>query len=96
MADEDTVLGFRHAGLDGSVADTPDEARRVFREVAADPEVGVIIVTERTAQTIGEDVTRALYEGTRPVIVRIPGPEGPSPERRRLEELIAEAVGIKV
>jgi len=96
IADEDTVLGFRHAGIDGSIAETPDQGRRVFREAVQDPNVGVIIMTEQVAETIGEEVTRALYGSTRPVVVRIPGPEGPLPGRRRLEDLIAEAVGIKV
>jgi len=96
IADEDTVLGFRYAGLDGSVVESPEQARRVFREIVKDENVGVIIMTERAAETIGEEVTRIMYQSVRPVIVRIPGPEGPSPTRRRLEDLIQEAVGIKL
>lgn len=90
------MLGFRYAGLDGSVVESPEQARRVFREIVKDENVGVIIMTERAAETIGEEVTRIMYQSVRPVIVRIPGPEGPSPTRRRLEDLIQEAVGIKL
>ena len=90
------MLGFRYAGLDGSVVESPEQARRVFREIVKDENVGVIIMTERAAETIGEEVTRIMYQSVRPVIVRIPGPEGPSPTRRRLEDLIREAVGIKL
>jgi vacuolar-type H+-ATPase subunit F/Vma7 len=53
-------------------------------------------MTERAAETIGEEVSRILYQSTRPVIVRIPGPEGPLPTRRSLQDMIAEAVGVKV
>ena len=77
------MLGFRYAGLDGSVVESPEQARRVFREIVKDENVGV-------------EVTRIMYQSVRPVIVRIPGPEGPSPTRRRLEDLIREAVGIKL
>jgi len=31
-----------------------------------------------------------------PLIVEIPGPEGPLPGRKSLRELVQEAVGIKV
>jgi vacuolar-type H+-ATPase subunit F/Vma7 len=96
MADEDTVLGFRYAGIDGTVAETPEGARRAFSEVLKDENVGVIIVTEQTAQTVSEEVSRIQYQSTRPVVVRIPGSEGPLPSRLSLEELIREAVGIKV
>jgi V/A-type H+-transporting ATPase subunit F len=96
IADEDTVLGFRYAGIEGSIVEAPEQARRVFREVVADSNVGVIIMTERAAETIGEEVSRILYQSTRPVIVRIPGPEGPLPTRRSLQDMIAEAVGVKV
>jgi len=96
IADEDTVLGFSYAGIGGSVVESPEQARRVFREVVEDENIGVIIMTERAAETIGDEVNRILYQSARPVIVRIPGPDGPSPARRSLEELIQEAVGVKL
>jgi len=96
IADEDTVLGFRYAGIDGSTVESPDQARRVFHEKAADASIGVIIVTEQAAETVGSEVQRIMYQSTRPVVVQIPGPGGPSPSRRSLQELIQEAVGIKL
>ena len=96
IADEDTVLGFRFTGIGGDAVATPDEARRKLAEAVADPSIGVIIMTEQAADTIGEDISRILYQSERPILVRIPGPEGPSATRRRLQDLIEEAVGIKV
>ncbi len=96
IADEDTVLGFRYAGIDGTVVESPEQARRVFSEVVEDENVGVIIMTEQAADTIPDEVRRILYQSARPVIVRIPGPEGPSATRRTLQEMIQEAVGIRL
>jgi len=96
IADEDTVLGFAFAGIDGAAVQTPDQARRVFREKAADESIGVIIMTEQAAETVGDEITQYLYHAVRPVVVRIPGPAGPSPQRRSLQQLIQEAVGIKL
>jgi len=96
IADEDTVLGFRFAGLEGDVVETPAQAREVFERVRQDETVGVIIMTEQSAASIGEEVERAIFESTRPIIVRIPGPEGPAPDRRTLQRIIEETVGIKL
>ena len=96
IADADTVLGFKYAGIDGDVVESPQQARRVFSEVVKNESVGVIIITDQAAETIGEEVTRTLYESRRPMIVQIPGPEGPLPTRRSLAELIREAVGVKI
>lgn len=96
IADADTVLGFKYAGIDGDVVESPQQARRVFSEVVKNESVGVIIITDQAAQTIGEEVDRVLYESRRPMVVQIPGPEGPSPTRRSLAELIREAVGVKI
>jgi len=96
IGDEDTVLGFAFTGIEGVAVESPEQSRRAFVEKANDPQVGVIIMTEQVAETIGDEVNRIQYQSTRPVIVRIPGPEGPSPRRRSLQELIQEAVGIKL
>jgi len=96
IGDEDTVLGFAFTGIEGFAVESPEQSRRVFMEKVNDPEVGVIIMTEQVAETIGDEVTRIMHQSTQPVIVRIPGPEGPSPRRRSLQQLIQEAVGIKL
>ncbi|HUS57615.1 MAG TPA: V-type ATP synthase subunit F [Planctomycetota bacterium] len=96
IADEDTVLGFHYAGIEGTVVESPEQARRVFREKVADAAVGIIIMTERAAETVGGEVQQIMYQSARPVIVQIPGPEGPLPSRRSLQQLIQEAVGIKL
>ena len=96
IADDDTVLGFRYAGIEGSVVESPEQARRVFHDKVADVSIGVIIMTEQAAETVGSEVQQIMYQSARPVIVQIPGPDGPSPRRRSLQQLIQEAVGIKL
>lgn len=75
---------------------TPDQARDVFREKVNDPEIGVLIMTEEAVETVGDEVNQVLYQASRPMIVRIPGPGGPLAQRRSLQQLIQEAVGIKL
>ena len=96
IGDTDTVLGFAHAGVPGEVVEEPEEARRAFAGVVEAGEVKLLIITEGVAERIRQEVNRVRFGARMPVIVEIPGPEGPLPGRRTLMELIREAVGIRV
>ena len=96
IADEDTARGFRLAGIEAQVAATAEQARAAINDAAAQPDCGVIIITEKVAAWIRPHVEMIRLERDRPLIVEIPGPEGPSPGRKSLRELVQEAVGVSV
>ncbi len=96
IADEDTARGFRLAGIDTRVAATAEEARSAIDEMAGNPDCGVIIITEKVASLIRPLVEMIRLERERPLIVEIPGPEGPLPGRKSLREFVEEAVGVSV
>ena len=96
IADEDTVLGFRYAGVEGRVVHTPEEARTALTECVAARVAGIVILTEEIAATMQDDVNRLRFEAQTPLIVQIPGPDGPLPGRPDLLAAIREAMGIKV
>ncbi len=96
IADEDTARGFRLAGISTRVAATAEEARSAIDEMAGLPDCGVIIITERAAALIRSQVDMIRLERDRPLIVEIPGPEGPLPGRKSLREFVEEAVGVSV
>ena len=95
IGDEDTVLGFKFAGIEGTVAHDGDEARQALDEVVQPGEQSVVIITERLAEDIRERINEIRFGAALPLIVEVPGPEGPSEEAPKLAELIREAVGIK-
>ncbi|HVV72330.1 MAG TPA: V-type ATP synthase subunit F [Verrucomicrobiae bacterium] len=96
IADERTVRGFRLAGIAGQVVTTATQAAAALDKAAEEPDCGVILVSQRVAAGIRHHVERIQLERERPLIVEIPGPEGPVPGRRSLRELVQEAVGIRV
>jgi vacuolar-type H+-ATPase subunit F/Vma7 len=96
IADEDTVRGFRLAGVGALVAATAEEARTAINDVAARPDCGVIIITEKVAAWIRPQVEMIRLERDRLLIVEIPGPEGPLSGRKSLREFVQEAVGVSV
>ncbi len=96
IADEDTVRGFRLAGVDGEIVQTPAEAGEALTRAAADPDLGVLVLTQRVAQGIREQVDLLRLERDHPLLVEIPGPEGPLPQRKTLRQLVHAAVGIRL
>ncbi len=96
IADEDTVRGFRLAGVAARVAETEQEARDAIEATALLPDCGVVIVTETVAAWIQPQIEQIRLERDRPLIVQIPGPGGPLSGRKSLRELVQEAVGVRV
>lgn len=96
IGDSDTVLGFAYAGVAGATVETAEEARRVFAEVIRERQAKILIITEAAADLIRQEVDRVRSGAELPVVVEIPGPEGPKPDRRTLLEVIREAIGIQV
>ena len=96
IADEDTVRGFRLAGVSGQVVNTAPEAAMSLATVAARRDCAIIILTEAVAESIRAQVERMRFESSQPLIVEIPGPAGPLPGRKSLRQLAQEAVGIHI
>lgn len=96
IADEDTVRGFRLAGVDGRAVESPEEADAALRQAAGRPGLGILILTDTVAADVRERVDAIRMGQGLPLIVEIPGPEGPMPGRKTLRQFVQEAVGIRV
>jgi V/A-type H+-transporting ATPase subunit F len=96
IGDENTVRGFRLAGVGAQVAETAEQARAALNEATAKPDCGIVIITEKVAALIRSQIEMIRLAGDRPLIVEIAGPEGPLSERKSLREFVQEAVGISV
>ena len=96
IADEDTVRGFRLAGIDGQAVSDAREAEAALKEAARRPGLGILIVTDVVAADVREQVDAIRMTEARPLIVEIPGPGGPMPGRKTLRRFVQEAVGIRI
>ena len=96
IGDEDTVRGFRLAGVEGQAVTTPAQAAAALEAAVARADVGIVIVTDLVAADIRPQVDAVRTEEDRPLIVEIPGPEGPMPGRKTLRQFVQEAVGIRI
>jgi vacuolar-type H+-ATPase subunit F/Vma7 len=94
VADEDTVQGFRYAGIAGAVVRDGREAAAELDRLAKAQADLIIITTQQVANSAPDKVREIRFTEELPLIVEIPGPEGPTEESADLLRLIREAVGI--
>lgn len=95
IGDEDTVLGFALAGVEGREVAAPAQARAAFDEALAG-ETGVVIMTEEIADMIRERVDQYTLTERFPLILEIPGPGGRKPFRPTIRELVNQAIGMNL
>ena len=96
IGDQDTVLGFRLAGLQGLVAQDGTGASALFREAVRRADVGIIVLTERLAQSIRPELDAFTDAHDMPFIVEIPDSAGPIPEHKSPSDMVREAIGISI
>ena len=96
IGDEETVRGFRMAGISGQVITRPDQAVKALSQALGRPDLGVIIVTDAVAATIPAQISEVRYERDTPLIVEIPGPSGSSAASSRLLHAVQDATGVRM
>ena len=96
IGDQDTILGFAFAGVAGTVADSAASAQAAVAALTGDAQTQVLIVTERVAVMVDEQLTAHRLTAQPPFVVEIPDIWGGEVERKGLEAMIQEAVGIRI
>lgn len=96
LGDEETVRGFRLAGVDGQTVTSADETERALCALRARGDCGVLIITQRVSLTVAEAMRTLRLAAGPPLVVEVPGPQGPEAGHRSLQQLMQEAVGIHV
>jgi V/A-type H+-transporting ATPase subunit F len=92
----EAVLGFSLVGLPGRLAASAVEANQALDAALADPEVGIILVTNEVAELIEPRMDQLKLRSNVPLVVKIPGPAGVSPDQPSLNELVFRAIGVKI
>jgi V/A-type H+-transporting ATPase subunit F len=108
IGDEELVTAFRFVGISGEAVFDAHHARSVFLRITQgyDETAGIIlpnaescrvlIMTEETADWLGDDLTQWQLSGSYPLVVELPGALGKLAGRKTLVDSIREAVGIRV
>lgn len=98
LGDEDVVLAFRFAGIEGIVAETKDEVSLHFDKICQKEygEIGVLIITEKNALMLEDRLIDWQLSGNYPLIVEVPDIEGHIEGKITMLESIRKAIGLSV
>lgn len=96
IADEETVRGFRLAGIGGQAVSTAEEAAAALARVEAESDCGIVIMTDDVAAGIRWQVDTLRMEKGRPLIVTVPCPLETGGARKSLRQYVQEAVGMSL
>ncbi|MDR2671448.1 MAG: V-type ATP synthase subunit F [Oscillospiraceae bacterium] len=92
----DTLTGFRLAGIDGTRASSPEEIKEAVSKVIANPDIGVLLITEKLARETPELIYDLKLKLTHTLVVEIPDRHGTGRSADSITRYIREAIGIRV
>ena len=95
IGDSSLRTGFRLAGITQlHSAHTPAEAEALLGQLMADPAVGIIIIDERFLDAIDWRLKKKMESVAKPVVVAVPGREGPMEQTESIAKLVKRALGF--
>lgn len=95
IGDTDMVTGFRLVGVEGEEALSIEDARLAFQKALTRKDLALIILSEEFSTQMREEIDKVRTEQVRPLIVEIPGRNGPSGEVK-MSDFISKTLGVRV
>jgi V/A-type H+/Na+-transporting ATPase subunit F len=87
------VTGFVLAGVSGEYVSSATEALRRIEKLVKDPEVGLIMVSDDTANPIRDQLTDLRSNRPVPLIYEVPGP-GSKAQRVEYRAMLRAILGV--
>lgn len=92
----DTLVGLRLAGIDGVVVHTAPEVRSALLSAIDNPEIGIVLLTEKLVALSPDLVYDLKLNRQRPLIVEIPDRHGSGRGSESITRYIRDAIGVKI
>ena len=92
----DTQVGLRLAGMEGVVVREEFEVRRAIEQAARDPEIGVLLITEKLPALCADQIAPLKLTAQRPLVVEIPDRHSAGRAADSITRYIREAIGVKL
>lgn len=98
LGDEDTVLGFRMAGVTNSISTTVEKCEADFLTLLSTSDVGIIVIQEDFEQNFSRKTKKVIETLSKPVIVTVPSKNSALGGKKSgsIAELVKRAIGIEL
>lgn len=94
LGDEETVIGFKLAGVRRAVVVDANNADEKFNELVANSKVGLIILSEDTQKLFSQKTLKTIENLTKPIVLTIPGKTAKPTGINPLTLMIKKVIGI--
>ena len=92
----DTCVGMRLAGIEGVVLHEKEEVERELRKACANPEIGIVLMTNKLINLCPQFVYDIKLNTKRPLIVEVSDRHGAGQLSEAITRYVHEAVGIRI
>ena len=89
----DTQIGMRLVGIDGCVAHDSETITAEIKKAVNDPELGILIFTEKAAAMVKEYLNHLKITLHTPLIIEIPGSRDIA---NSINNMVQESIGLKL
>jgi vacuolar-type H+-ATPase subunit F/Vma7 len=93
IADSESGLGFRLAGIETRDVATRDEALAALSDAKFLPETGIILITGAAADLVRDEIAQQISLNPLPLILEIPS-RGERRPQRSASELLRQIAGM--
>ena len=92
----DTLMGLRLAGITGTLTHDADGVRKALEDAIADPDVGVVLITEKLVSLSPGIIYDMKLNLRRPLVVEIPDRHAGGRAEGSIAKYIHDAIGINI
>lgn len=92
----DTQVGMRLAGIKGSVVHERGAVLEKLNAVKQDKDIGIILITEKLAAMVNEEIEKLKLNMNIPLIVVIPDRHGTTRSKDSITKYVKESIGLKI
>ena len=89
-------VGLRLAGVDGIVVHERDELKETIEKAMSDPEIGIVLLTEKFGREFPELIDEIKLERKMPLLIEIPDRHGTGRKKDFITSYVNEAIGLKL
>lgn len=87
---------MRLAGVDGCVVHEKDELKEAIDQVLTDPEVGIVLLTEKFGRDFPDLINQVKLNHQKPLFVEIPDRHGTGRKPDFITSYVNESIGLKL
>ncbi len=92
----DSLVGMKIAGIKGIVVHTKEEALKGLAYIREQQDIEIIIITERAAELIPEEVEKIRLSKGSPLLVEIQDRHGSLRGSDYIAKYMKESIGLKI